>query len=223
MNGVDLTKGGEEIDTASAEALISVKTFVKIPGESKLPERLGVGLRSGHTILTSGQQVDARGEAEFQQIAAGRYEVVVWAPGKAFSVAHMSAEEAAVSGHTLTITAGSRPSLSLTLVSGKAEVEGTVRRAGKSIAGAMVVLVPRNPETNRDLFRRDQSDLDGTFALHGVLPGTYTILAIDDGWDLDWSQPNGIAAYLRHGRTIHVVNQNGRSMNVAEAVELQSK
>jgi hypothetical protein len=129
----------------------------------------------------------------------------------AFSVAHMSAEEAAVSGHTLTVTAGSRPSLSLTLVSGNAEVEGTVRRAGKPIAGAMVVLVPRNPETNRNLFRRDQSDLDGTFALHGVVPGTYTVLAIDDGWDLDWSQPNVNAAYVRHGPTIHVVNQNGRS------------
>jgi hypothetical protein len=38
----------------------------------------------------------------------------------------------------------------------------------------------------RDLFRRDQSDLDGTFSLHGVIPGTYTVVAIDNGWDLDW-------------------------------------
>ncbi|MDQ1387521.1 MAG: hypothetical protein QOF56_975 [Acidobacteriaceae bacterium] len=68
------------------------------------------------------------------------------APGKAFSVAHMSAEEAAVSGHTLTVTAGSRPSLSLTLLSlsGNAEVERTVRRAGKSIAGAVISIRKRS-------------------------------------------------------------------------------
>jgi hypothetical protein len=106
MNDVNLTNDREEVDTASAEALGSVKVSVKIAGESTLPKTLGVGLRSGHTILTAAQQVDAKGEAEFQQIAPGRYEVLVWSPGKVFSVAHMLAEEAAVSGHTLTVTAG---------------------------------------------------------------------------------------------------------------------
>jgi len=41
-------------------------------------------------------------------------------------------------------------------------VEGTAKRAGTPFAGAMVVLVPEDPEDNADLFRRDQSDLDGT-------------------------------------------------------------
>jgi hypothetical protein len=113
--------------------------------------------------------------------------------------------------------------VSLTLVAGSAEVQGRAQKAGKATAGAMVVLVPKNPETNRDLFRRDQSDLDGTFALHGVVPGTYTVLAIDDGWDLEWSKPNVIAAYMKRGRTIDVGNQNGRIMNVTEPIEIQSK
>jgi hypothetical protein len=54
----------------------------------------------------------------------------------------------------------------------------------------MVVLVPRNPEANGDLFRRDQSDLDGSFALHKVIPGPYTVCAIENGWDLDWGKPD---------------------------------
>ena len=44
------------------------------------------------------------------------------------------------------------------------------------------------PELHRDLFRRDQSDLDGTFTLQGIVPGRYTVLAIEGGWELDWSE-----------------------------------
>ena len=86
----------------------------------------------------------------------------------------------------------------------------------------MVVLVPKDPEVDRDLFRRDQSDLDGTFVLHGVVPGSYILLAIENGWDLDWSQPGVITAYMKHGGRLEVGNQSGGPMNV-EAIEVQSK
>ena len=86
-----------------------------------------------------------------------------------------------------------------------------------------MVLVPKYPEANRDLFRRDQSDMDGTFSLRGVIPGSYTVLAIENGWDLDWSQPGVIAAYLKRGRKIEVANQGGRPVTLAEPIEVQSK
>jgi hypothetical protein len=109
------------------------------------------------------------------------------------------------------------------VVGGGLNVEGTAKRAGKPFAGAMVVLVPKNPEENRDLFRRDQSDLDGTFNLQDVVPGSYTVLAIENGWDLDWSQPAVIAAYTKRGRTLEVGNHSGRTMNLPEPVEVLSK
>ncbi len=49
------------------------------------------------------------------------------------------------------------------------------------------------------------------------------VLAIENGWDLDWSQPAVIAAYMKHGRTVQVGNPPGRHMNLTEAVEVQSK
>jgi hypothetical protein len=223
MNGVDLSKDGEEVDVSSSEAFSNLKFSVQTASEATLPAHLSVGLRSGNRMVSAFQVVDAKGEAEFQQIAAGRYEVVVWGPGKTYSIARLSAESAQVSGHTLSVAAGSSPSVSLTVVSGSAEVDGTVTRAGKGFAGAMVVLVPNNPEVDHDLFRRDQSDLDGTFLLRGVVPGSYTLLAIENGWDLDWSQPLVIAAYLKHGRSIRVSSQGGRPMNVAESIEVQSR
>jgi hypothetical protein len=86
----------------------------------------------------------------------------------------------------------------------------------------MIVLVPEDPGEHRDLFRRDQSDLDGTFSLSSVPPGSYTLVAIEDGWGLDWSRPEVIAGYAKHGRAV-VVSKNSKSVQVKEAVEVQPK
>jgi hypothetical protein len=126
-------------------------------------------------------------------------------------------------GRTLTVPAGATASVSLTLAGGSLRIDGTAKRAGKPFAGAMVVLVPKDPEVNRDLFRRDQSDLDGTFTLQNVVPGSYTVLAIENGWDLNWSQPGVIAAYLSRGRTIEVGQQAGRAIKLPDPVEVVTK
>jgi hypothetical protein len=223
VNGLDLGTDGEEIDTSSGEALSNVKVSVQIPGETALPSRLFVGLRSGRRVIAAWRPIDPKGEVQLDQIAPGRYELLVAGGTKPYSIAHIASEGAEVSGHTLTVAPGSSPSLSLSLVGGSVEVQGTAKRAGKAFAGAMVVLVPKDPEVDRDLFRRDQSDLDGTFTLHGVIPGSYSLLAIENGWELDWSKPGVIAAYRKQGRTIQVADQVGRPMKIAEPIEVQSK
>ncbi len=222
ITGVPAGRYNVRID-GSGEALSNVKVSVQAPGEPRLPSRLMVGLRSGHRVIAVWRPIDPKGEVELDQIAPGRYEVLVAGGTKPYSIAHIASEGGEVSGHTLTVAAGSSPSLSLTLVGGSVEVQGTAKRAGKAFAGAMVVLVPKDPEINHDLFRRDQSDLDGTFSLHGVIPGSYSLLAIENGWDLDWSKPGVIAAYRKHGRTIQVGDRVGRAMNVADPIEVQSK
>jgi hypothetical protein len=115
----------------------------------------------------------------------------------------------------------------MTLVAGSSNIEGTAKRAGKPFAGAMVVLVPneasKESELSRDLFRRDQSDLDGTFSLRDVVPGSYTLLAIENGWDLDCSQPAAITPYLSHGQTIQVGSQVGHTIHLPDAIEVQAK
>jgi hypothetical protein len=223
MNGVDFTKDGEEIDVSKSEPVSEVKFSVQIPGDSSLPSRLMVGLRSQGRSGSFSGSVDAKGETKLEQTAAGRYEVVVYGGQKPYSIAHMRAEGAQVAGHTLTVLPGSSPTVTLTLVGGSVEVDGIATRAGKGLAGAMVVLVPKDAELDRDLFRRDQSDLDGTFVMRGVVPGSYTLLAIENGWDLDWAKPGVIGVYLKHGRKIEVGSQSWRPMNVKDGVEVQSK
>src|SRR5579864_3946825 len=78
-------------------------------------------------------------------------------------------------------------------------------------------------EENDPRDRRDQSDLDGSFTLQNVVPGTYTVTAIADGWDLDWSKPGVISNYAKNGQTIVVPAHAEHTVRVPEAVEVQPK
>jgi hypothetical protein len=83
----------------------------------------------------------------------------------------------------------------------------------------MVLLAPENAKDNQILFRRDQSDSDGTFLLSSIVPGRYRLLAIDDGWELDWADPNVLAAYLKKSITVQVHARD----KFKQTVEVQSR
>jgi hypothetical protein len=100
-------------------------------------------------------------------------------------------------------------------------VEGFAKSAGKAAPGAMIALVPKDPDANRDLFRRDQSDLDGSFSLPGVVPGLYTVVAIEDGWDMDWSLPDVIESYLKNGQAVTIGDVREHSVKLPDAIEVQ--
>ena len=81
---------------------------------------------------------------------------------------------------------------------------------GKPVSQTAVLLLPNNPTHNLILFRRDQSDSDGTFTLRHILPGDYTVIAIADGWDLEWNDPSVRKAYVAGGVKIHIQPQGGK-------------
>jgi len=87
----------------------------------------------------------------------------------------------------------------------------------------MVVLVPKSSDSDAQLFRRDQSDQDGSFSLRSVIPGGYTVVAIENGWDLDWSRPGVIAQYAKHGQAVTVTGHTESSMHLPDPVEVQPR
>ncbi len=219
-DGIELSQDGQELDVSSGSALGHVVVRVQIQGETQLPPQLVVALNAGRRVPAAWRPVDPKGEADLQ-VPAGRYKIAAWSARGPYSLLHATAEGGDLSGTTLTVGAGSSVSLTLTLVSGTASVEGRVMRGENGVAGAMVVLVPKDPEMNPDLFRRDQSDLDGTFRLPSVLPGTYTVVAIEDGWDLDWAKPAVIAGYVKRGQSLEV--SGTRTVNLPKPVEALAK
>ena len=100
------------------------------------------------------------------------------------------------------ITLGGGPTtVTLNVAHGRASIIGHTTIAGRSIDGAMVMLVPTTfgQAGAIDLLRRDQSNTDGSFELLDVVPGDYILLAIDKGWGVNWHDPATLNRYLIHG------------------------
>ena len=218
---VNLSSGGE-LDVSSARSASRIKATVQIEGAASLPSQLQIGLRNSKGRVDA-TEVDAKGEANFADVIPGKYDVVAGSATNRYSVVRIASEAGTISGHALTVPPGAFVTVALSLVGGSVTVEGFAKRAGKGASGAMVVLVPKDPEADHDRFRRDQSDLDGSFSLPNVIPGSYTVIAIENGWDLDWSEPAVLAQYLQHGQTIEVGDRSPTAMHLADAVEVQAK
>ncbi len=214
--------GGGELDLPPGIATSKVKATVQLAGWGSLPSQLQIALRDGRG-KKSQAELDAKGEADFSEVAPGKYDVLVVSPAQPFLVVRIATEAGTMSGRALNVPPGAALKISLSVVGGSVTVEGQAKRADKPVAGAMVVLVPRDADANPDCIRRDQSDLDGGFSLRNVVPGTYTIVAIENGWDLDWAEPLALARYLKHGQVIEVGARAQTSLRRADPVEVQTK
>lgn len=222
INGVNIDASTPELDTSTAEPMCSVKVSVSYVDASPTGPH-GVMLQSSTSRINAGRPLDSKNEAQFENVSPGRYEVFVFGRGARFSVGRLQAEGATVTGHTVSLTSGASATLLISAMKGTAEIEGVVKRSGKAVAGAMVVLVPRDPGGNHDLFRRDQSDLDGTFVFHDVIPGSYTAVAIENGWDLDWAVPELILPYAKRGVAVQVGDKPAQHLSLSGPLEAQPR
>jgi hypothetical protein len=214
--------GGGELDVSTGRSTSKVKATVQLAGWGSIPSQLAITL-SDNKGRRSRTELDAKGEANFSDVIPGKYEVFAGSPTQPFSVVRIVTEAGAISGHTFNMPPGASLTISLSVLAGSVTVEGYAKRTGKAVAGAMIVLVPKDAEANRDCIRRDQSDLDGGFRLRNVVPGIYTIVAIENGWDLDWAEPAALTGSVKQGQTIEVGSRSQTTMRLADAVEVQTK
>ena len=219
----DLNQDGQQIDPASGAAVSNAKLAVSLQGAARVPQGLVVVLRTKEHKVVRGAQVDAHGIAELIDIPPGKYDVLAATPTNDYAIRRIIINGNTTNGHSLEVAAGTTIEGTVTIVGGQTVVEGVSKHNGKGVPGAMIVMVPNNPEGNAELFRRDQSDLDGTFSLGTVIPGEYTIVAIENGWELNWSQPGVIAHYVEKGRKITVAPAAQEPMHVSEPVEVQPR
>ena len=136
------------------------------------------------------------------QVVPGEYQVIGQIPQ--MYLARVSSPNALVKGRMLEVKTGTAPRLEIVAGTGYGQIEGRAERDGHPTSGVMVLLAPEDAKDNQILFRRDQSDSDGTFFLFNIIPGRYRLLAIDEGWELDWADPNVLAAYLKKSVAVQI-------------------
>jgi uncharacterized protein (DUF2141 family) len=224
VSEMNLTHDGQDLTEIKGEALGTLKVTVKIPGEEQLPGEYAVALRDGRRRLVAFQAGQPSGEVTFEALKAGKYGIVFLAPGKRYAVERIATTSGeAIGHHEVDIRAGASTEVTTELVAGEVRIEGVAEKNGKPVAGVMVALVPGNPESNVDLFRRDQSDFDGTFTLAGVVPGTYTIVAVEDAWGFEWLKEGVLSRYVQHGQNVIVGDKMKGTVHLPDAVEVQGR
>ena len=200
---IELT-GDMDITSSDGPGFAAVSGSIVFEGLSRAPKDETIVLLNRDTGENFRSDVGEKGDFDFpsDQIRPGRY-LMLLEGMNGFYLRTFSASGAKVTGQSLEMSGGS-VRVNAAASQGAARVEGTAMKNGQPVAGAMVVLVPQDPANNSPLFRRDQSDSDGTFTLPQVVPGPYTVIAIANGWDLEWANPSVLQRYLKQGESVQV-------------------
>lgn len=160
------------------------------------------------------ERINSKGEIEFKQgIQRGTYEISVQ-EGRDLYVRSIQASGAKIAGRMLEVKGSTPIKLNVVLATGRGDITGIAMRGDKPLPGAMIVLVPADPANNQILFRRDQSDSDGSFGIADVVPGRYTLLAIADGWELEWANPAVLEKFMAQGEPLTVEAKGKYSVKV---------
>jgi hypothetical protein len=213
-----------QVDPTLGVPTVSVRGILRTPAGTPLPADCNVSLESveGSPHQNSIQAICQYGVFNFSSVPAGQWQLSAEAAGRQLSIASETVANRTRAGNLIAVQ--DRPlSVSVTVLQGATRVTGFARRGGKGIAGAMVLLMPRELTALPALARRDQSDSDGSFSLRDVAPGQYTLVAIEDGWELDWAQPEVIARYLRGGIAVTVSDNPGKLQPLTEPVPVQMR
>jgi hypothetical protein len=214
----------QQVDPALGALTVQVSGQLRTAGGAALADEANVTLspldatRHQQTVVAHA----IRGAFSFSEVLPGIWELWVESAGRLLAVESTTVGSRIHAGNRLAVR-DHAVSLVATVNRGETRVEGIARKSGKGFAGAMVVLVPRDVAAWRALVRRDQSDSDGSFSLRDVVPGQYTVIALEDGWEMDWTNAEVLGRYLPRGVPVSVTSNSGKLVQLSLPVPVESR
>lgn len=215
--------GNQELNLSAGAPTFDVTIKARMADGSLLPLPLELILFSGNSTHRLSGQVDKNGEAVVSGVPAGEWNMEVTGGMGVLGVISIQTGAAEPRTESRVVVKDRPLTVSVVLAQGKTNVEGFAAKDGKNEAGVMIVLVPKNPGVQLLEFRRDQTDSDGSFSLNAALPGEYTVVAIEDGWEMEWAKPEVIGRFVKNGVTVAVPMNGPAVMKLGKAVTVQEK
>ena len=219
VEGIQISSSDLNIDASSLQPMASVSGKLVVQGAG-IPSDCRISLISEQNEAPNSASVATDGSFRIPAVRAGTYEVRVVANNMVWAVTEARTKATKINGPTLKV--GSDP-IEMTVIAQEpaGAVNGFVTRHGKAAGGVFVLLVPANPNASRFAWMPNQSDSDGSFTFRRVLPGQYTVVAIDQGWTLDWRQRGVIDPYLANGAKL-TVEPTSKEVNLKVPLESQN-
>jgi protocatechuate 3,4-dioxygenase beta subunit len=194
------------VDETESPRGVVVSGVLKVDDGTPVPQPARVRLRNTVSGESFDTDVAPSGEFSFRQdpVELGGYELII-IRGPGLLIRNLTSPNVKTAGRSFQISAAQDVNVTIVAAKGTAQVTGFALRDGKPVAGAMLVLVPQDLHANPALFRRDQSDSDGSFTLGGVISGKYSVVAIERGWELEWADPDVIRRYVAGGAPVELL------------------
>jgi len=197
--------GDMTVDETEGPRGVVVSGVLKVDDGTPVPQPARVRLRNTVSGESSDTEVSASGEFSFQEdpVETGSYELII-IQGQGLLIRKLTSPSVKTSGRSFQIATAQDVSVNIVAGRSNGQVTGYALKDEKAVAGVMVVLVPEDLHANPALFRRDQSDSDGSFTLAGVISGKYSVVAIENGWELEWSDPDVMRKFVAGGEAVEL-------------------
>jgi len=204
-----------EVDATRSTSSLVVSGILRVEDGSPVPQPARVQLRAFVTGEFFDTAVSATGEFSFKDnpVEPGNYELIITEPQELF-IRSLTSANAKTSGRSFEIAGAQDVSVTINALKGSGRITGVALKKEKPAPGVMIVLAPLDLKSNPALFRRDQSDSDGSFELGFIVPGRYTLMAIEDGWDLEWADPGVLQKYIAAGESVQIAPNQKMELQV---------
>jgi hypothetical protein len=221
---VNLADQAIQIEPASGQELANLTIKVKTTnGSDAAAQQLSVQLLPPGANAFVFPQGATKDGVSFKGIDPGDYDIRVALGNKPCSILSLVADGKPLSSNRIHINAGSNASITLTATPASANLAGFARIDGKPAPGAMILLLPADSAQYAFQSRRDQSDLDGSFHLLGIPPGRYILLAIQEGWDLEFQREGALDHYLPLATPVTIPDGADTSIKLPEPLAVQPR
>jgi hypothetical protein len=65
--------------------------------------------------------------------------------------------------------------------------------------------------------------MDGGFAFRNILPGSYTLISVEDAWEFPWMEAGALPRYLQHGQNVTIGELMNGTVLLPDPVEVQPR